>query len=175
MWLYNLTGQMEVLANATKTGLQDVNLQLQATSKLTLQNRLALDLLLLHEHGVCGCLDLNNEICCIHMSNVTDNLYKQLDKLKQVAESSRELRGMMEIGWLNKTLHRIGFSLTGWLANLIQTLITVVIIIIVLFCLSCIKRLVLQATTRAYVKMIKQSSETYETEMKGSHSLKGGK
>jgi len=26
----------------------------------------------------------------------------------------------MEIGWLNEILHRLGFSLTGWLANLLN-------------------------------------------------------
>lgn len=75
VWLNNLTGQIEVLANATKIGLHDLNVQLQATSRMTLQNRLALDLMLLHENGVCGYLKLNDDKCYVHIPNVTEADY----------------------------------------------------------------------------------------------------
>lgn len=58
---------METLANATYLGFVEINEQLQATAKTTIQNRLALDLLLLHE--LCACLNLNNS--CVHSPNVT--------------------------------------------------------------------------------------------------------
>jgi len=38
----------------------------------------------------------------------------------------------MEIGWLNKMLRRLGFSLTGWLANLFKTVIVIILMIIVI-------------------------------------------
>lgn len=40
----NLTLQMETLANATHLGFAEISEQLQATAKMTIQNRLALDL-----------------------------------------------------------------------------------------------------------------------------------
>ena len=53
-WVYKLIGQAEKLANVTRKGFKQLNLQLQATSGMTLQNRMASDMLLLKDHGVCG-------------------------------------------------------------------------------------------------------------------------
>jgi len=50
----------------------------------------------------------------------------------------------MEIGWLNKMMDRLGFSLTGWLANLLKTVILIIVIItIICIALSCIKKLII--------------------------------
>jgi len=56
LYIENLTWQVESLANWAKPAIIAVDLQLQATSKMTLQNRLALDMILLKENGVCGWL-----------------------------------------------------------------------------------------------------------------------
>lgn len=96
--VYNLNGQIKAFANATHVGLKELNAQLQATSKMTLQNRLMLDLLLLHENGGSGYLNLDNDTCCIHIPNVTQDLNEQLYHIKLVAKASRELRGSMEVG-----------------------------------------------------------------------------
>lgn len=56
--LHNLTGQIEDLANETHVGLEELNAQLWVTSKMALQNRLALDLWLLHETGICEYLNM---------------------------------------------------------------------------------------------------------------------
>lgn len=69
--IHNLTLQMETSVNAIQLGFAEINEQLQATAKMTTQNRLALDLLLLHEHEVCVCLNLNNNSCCVHITNAT--------------------------------------------------------------------------------------------------------
>lgn len=53
-WIYQLTGQVERLANATRKEFKDLNLQLQKTSKMALQNRMPLDMLFLKEQRVCG-------------------------------------------------------------------------------------------------------------------------
>lgn len=140
MTLHNLTLQVESLANATEEGLRDLNIQVQANTKMTLQNRLTLDLLLLKEHGVCGYLNFQNDSCCIHIPNVTGGLNEQLDKIKQAAQSSKELRAELENLWLNKILHRLGFSLTSWLAGLLQSLIVIVVVIIVIcITVTCLK------------------------------------
>lgn len=83
--LHNLTQQVESLVNSIQKGLQDLNRQLQTTSKMILQNRLALDLLLLKEHGICGFLRIKNKTCCIYISNITQDLNKQIDQIKKIA------------------------------------------------------------------------------------------
>lgn len=57
---------------------------------MSLGKRFALDLLLLYENRVCGYLNLNN--ICEHVSNVTGKLDNQIERLKAVAVSGRELR-----------------------------------------------------------------------------------
>lgn len=147
--LHNLSLQVETLANATQIGLNEFNAQVQATSKMASQNRLALDLLLLKEHGVCGYIGLKNDLCCIHIPNVTDDLNHQIDRIKHVAQSSRELRSNIESFWLNKILKNFGFSLTGWLAGLLQNVIVIVIIIIIIcVAFSCLKQAVTQSILR---------------------------
>lgn len=66
---YALTRQTEALASATCVGLEELNVQLQATLNMALQNRLTLDLLLLHKNGVCRYLNIANNTCCIHIEN----------------------------------------------------------------------------------------------------------
>lgn len=125
-----MSGQIEILANAARTGLQDDGLQLQATYKMTLQNRLVLDLMLSHERRLCGYLNLNDRLLYSHPQCY--GKFRGPIRIKQVAKSSHDLKAAMETEWLNKILHGIGFSLTGWLASLLWTVIIIVIIIIVI-------------------------------------------
>lgn len=67
--IHNLTPQMETLANATQFVFAEINEQLQATAKMTIQNISVLDLLLLH--GICVCMNLNKNSCCVHIPNAT--------------------------------------------------------------------------------------------------------
>lgn len=107
---------------------------------MTLQNRLALDWVLVKEEGVCGYLKLDKEHCCIHIPNITDNLQEQLDKMRKVAEDSRAIRDAAEDNWLNKILQGLnGWSLKGWLATLLEGIICVVVIILGI-CIGCAKR-----------------------------------
>ena len=92
----NLTWQVETLSRATRKGFRIINKQVQANTKMTLQNRLALDLLLVKEQGVCGYLKLDKEHCCIHIPNITDNLQEQLDKMRKLAEDSRAITDATE-------------------------------------------------------------------------------
>lgn len=149
---------MEILANATQLGFTEINEQLQAMTKMTLQNRLASDLLLLYEHGVCGYLNLNNT--CVHILNATAKLDDQVERIKSVAASSRELRAGLESNWLNKIFQGFEFSLTGWLASHLQSIIvTIVIIVIMLLALSCIKNMIVNATRGTYMMLVKKQSE----------------
>lgn len=113
--LYNLTGQSEALANATRVVLEEMNAQLHVTSKAAQINRLVLDLVLLYESGTRGYLSLTNDTC-VHILNVTQDLSKHLHHMKCVTKASRGLRESMEVGWMKKLLHGLEFSLvTGWI------------------------------------------------------------
>ena len=72
-------------------------------------------------------------------------LNEQLGSMRHVAKASRDLRESMEGGQLNKLLHGLGFSLSGWLASLLQTTLTVIIVIIMFYILlSCVKSVLTQ-------------------------------
>lgn len=141
---------------------------------MTLQNCLALDLLLLHEHGICGYLKLNNKKCCVHIPNVTKKLERQLGAIQRVAKSSQNLTEAMETGWLNKILHGLGFSLTGWLEGLLQNLIIfIIMIIIVSIMFGCLKSL----TTRQNASILCISCAKWKSDLSKNRisiSLKGG-
>ena len=109
---------------------------------MTSQNRLALHLLLVKEQGVCGYLKLDEEHCCIHIPNITDNLQEQLDKMRKLAEDSRAIRDAAENSWLNKILQELsGWSLKGWLAALLEGAIYVIIIVVITgIGIGCVKR-----------------------------------
>jgi len=67
----------------------------------------------------------------------------------------------MEVGWPNKILHRPGFSLAGWLANLLETVIVIIVVIILISTAwSCIKRLIICMTMGNYILLPKRNSET---------------
>lgn len=72
--LENLTWQVHVLSNWTRNAFGEMNLQVQQVSKMTLQNQLALDMLLLKAHGVRGMLNLTEGECCIAIHNASTSI-----------------------------------------------------------------------------------------------------
>uniref|UniRef100_A0A8B9QC11 Uncharacterized protein n=1 Tax=Apteryx owenii TaxID=8824 RepID=A0A8B9QC11_APTOW len=81
LWISKLAYQVEVLANATRDSLSLINTQMQATTKMALQNRMAMDLMLLHQNGLCGYLNLLSTDCCVYIPNVTQDLNTQLETM----------------------------------------------------------------------------------------------
>jgi len=138
-WLYKLTGQVEKLANVTRKGFRQLNLQLQATSRMTLQNRMALDMLLLKEHGVCGYLRDKIDHCCVHIPIVTQDVEHDLDLLGQI--DTQEIQHDMQENWLDKIFNGLGWNISSWVKSFISTglLLLVVVLVVVLIC-YCLKR-----------------------------------
>lgn len=91
------------LGNVTEKGLLAVHEQLKATSLISFQNRIALDMLLAEKGGVCS---MFGELCCTFIPNNTaegGKLTKALeglralnDKMKEHSGVNNPLEGLME-------------------------------------------------------------------------------
>ncbi|GAB0209171.1 hypothetical protein GRJ2_003382800 [Grus japonensis] len=186
LYIENLTWQVETLANWTRTAIEASNTQLQATSQMTLQNRLALDILLLKENGICGWLNNTypDETCCVSIPNVSVTLHEAMDEMRKIADQTRELREKMKpadwqwTGWISKVFGWFGLKMSGWVQNLIQyALMFIIMIVIVGIGLSCVKTMITRAVTAQvrmlqvcdteYVPLIPSPIENYENENTG--------
>lgn len=132
--------QLSALANSTSDSLGLLDNQLQHTSRMTIQNQAILDLMLLKEKGVCGVLNLWADECCVHIPNVSVPLQDQMKIMKKVAKDSEVIVAALGTNWLGKAFAMFGFSLSGWLTSLLQSLITVVVVVVVIcIVISCVK------------------------------------
>ncbi|XP_064355834.1 uncharacterized protein LOC135324159 [Dromaius novaehollandiae] len=154
IWLSKLAYQVGKLANATEASIQLLNQQLQATSKMALQNRMALDLMMVHQNGLCGYLNLSSTDCCIYIPNVTLDLNDQLERIRQVAKDTRELQESMNSNWLSKIFSWFGLSVTGWIQSLIQYVIMfIAVVIIVSIAISCVKSTIIKTVNIRMVQL----------------------
>ena len=117
----------------------ELNLQLQATSRMTLQNRMALDMLLLKEHGVCGYLKNRVDDCCIHIPNVTQGVEHDQDLLGKIEEE--KVQEDMPEAWIDKIFSGLGWNLSSCIKSLIGTLfILLVVFLMIVLIYSCLKK-----------------------------------
>lgn len=139
--LYNLMAQVDRLAKVTRKGFKDLNLQLQATTKMTLQNRMALDMLLIKEHEVCSYLKDKIDHCCVHIPNVTADVEYDISQLAHVEQDLKEEKHEIEQDWLEVIFEGLGLHLQGWVKSLLQTITLLLIGFIVLWLMYiCIRR-----------------------------------
>ncbi|KAJ7415098.1 hypothetical protein WISP_79793 [Willisornis vidua] len=164
--LYKLMGQTERLAAVTKKGFKDLNIQLQATSRMTLQNRMALDMILLKEHGVCGYLHGRDEHCCVHIPNVTQEVENDISQLEQIEKKVDETRKEAEHNWVGEIFSSLGIQVSGWLSSIVQYGIMIIIIIIVaLVMYKCLLGMIMRESqhTRKVIKaMTRKENPGYE-------------
>ncbi|XP_025065358.1 endogenous retrovirus group V member 2 Env polyprotein-like isoform X1 [Alligator sinensis] len=134
--LVQLIEQVEELTNVTRTAIQLLNLQLQATSQMTVQNRLAIDAILLQQGGLCQYLNLSRDHCCLAIPNVSFPLSLQVDKMKEIAAKVNHLSGIGQ-GWLSDLFRWFGWDTSSWLINMLMPLITLLLPIAVFLCFGC--------------------------------------
>lgn len=155
--LHKLLGQTERLAAVTKKGFKDLNLQLQATSRMTIQNRMALDMILLKERGVCGYLHGRDEHCCIHIPNVTQEVEQDIGQLEQIEGKVDDIQKEAEHNWVGAIFSSLGVRMTGWISSIVQYGIVIVIIILVaLMVYKCLLGMIVRESqhTRRMIKAI---------------------
>ena len=132
--------------NLTSQILSSLLLDVDSVRHATLQNRAAIDFLLLaHGHG---CEDFEG-MCCMNLSDHSISMHKKLSQLqgnmKHILADDNPFDE-----WLR------GLGITGWLKTLLLEGIRFVIIIVVMFLVfscafSCLKRAVFNITSQAWL------------------------
>lgn len=142
---------------------------------MTLQNRLALDLLLAKEQGVCGYLKLDREHCCVHSPNVKDH-EKQFNKMWQVAEDSNAIQKASETNWFNKILQGIGrWSLRGWLDEILETMIIILVTVEISdLAIGCVPKMINYNLVGMYATIDRNQAETYQMALRNMRNFKEG-
>ncbi|RMC22040.1 hypothetical protein DUI87_02911 [Hirundo rustica rustica] len=116
--------------NATSTMISDLLTDEEAIRHATLQNRAAIDYLLLaHGHG---CEDFEG-LCCMNLSDHSVSIHKQLQELRDLASQIT----IDDPSWLDNLFD--GLSFAPWLKELCKIgLIILIVVIVVLVAVPCI-------------------------------------
>lgn len=137
------------LANLTRDIAEAVHQQLAQTSLMTLQNRVALDMLLAEKGGVCA---MFGDLCCTSIANNTapdGSLSKGLTKLRALANELKAQSGVSNpmLSWLQQTFGRWG-AMLGQIA--MGLFISVSIFVTCgCCCIPCIRTLVTRTIEKA--------------------------
>ncbi|KFQ43281.1 hypothetical protein N333_00958, partial [Nestor notabilis] len=100
--------------NATSNALSDLLLDVDSVCHATLQNRAAIDFLLLAQGH--GCEDFEG-MCCMNLSDYSESIHASIQQLKN---GVFKLQQDDSWDWLDKILG--GWGLSGWLRSLVKTI-----------------------------------------------------
>ncbi|TRZ12056.1 hypothetical protein HGM15179_015050 [Zosterops borbonicus] len=143
-------------ANLTTNALADLLSDEEITRQVTLQNRAAIDyLLLLHEHT---CEEFEG-LCCFNLTSKAEDVRRSITKLKGMVEDIRKETG----DWLDNLFGNLGLS--SWTGSIIKTgLLVLFILFIIAVVFAVIKKLLfrlISSTTSPSINRI----EAEEIEM----------
>ncbi|TRZ11914.1 hypothetical protein HGM15179_015185 [Zosterops borbonicus] len=120
-------------ANLTTNALTDLLSDEQITRQATLQNRAAIDyLLLLHEHS---CEEFEG-LCCFNLTSKAENVRQSIAQIREMVNSIKKETE----GWLDNLFE--GWGLSSWSGSIVKT-IGLIVFILFLICIAfaLIKRL----------------------------------
>nr|XP_023854939.1 syncytin-2-like isoform X2 [Salvelinus alpinus] len=134
-WINYIYYNQQRFVNYTHTALTGMAEQLDATSRAARQNRLALDMILANQGGVCK---MFGEQCCTFIPNNTNpdgSISKALSGLEKLSVEMKGLAGVEESGlfsWLG-----------GWFGEYTALMVTgcltlIVVFLILMCCAACI-------------------------------------
>ena len=116
--------------NATSEALSGLLLDVDSVRHATLQNRAAIDFLLLAQGH--GCEDFEG-MCCMNLSDHSESIHKSIQLLKQGVQKLQLDDGW---DWLTKLLQ--GWGLGSWLKGLLQTVIILgLVFLCLMLCIPC--------------------------------------
>ncbi|KAM9585635.1 syncytin-2-like [Morphnus guianensis] len=116
--------------NATSQALSGLLLDVDSVRHATLQNRAAIDFLLLAQGH--GCEDFDG-MCCMNLSDHSESIHASIQQLK---DGVSKLHQDDSWDWLDKIFG--GWGLSGWLRSLVKMIVyALVVFILLLLCLPC--------------------------------------
>lgn len=142
-------------ANATSEILEEMMQDMSSLRHAVLQNRAAIDFLLLAQGH--GCEDVDG-MCCFNLSDHSQSIHKQIDWLKKHTQ-----RIQQEISWFDGVLQSIFGKITPWLMSLIKEALRwlgmlMLVCVIVRIAYGCMMRGVSKLTNQALLAQ-KQKGE----------------
>ncbi|XP_032932166.1 uncharacterized protein LOC117005046 [Catharus ustulatus] len=110
-------------ANATSAALSDLLKDEETTRHASLQNRAAIDFLLLaHGHG---CQDFEG-MCCFNLSSRSTSIHANIQKLHELV---KDVKKETTPDWVHDLFGQWG--LTGWAASLVKGILWILIVVVV--------------------------------------------
>lgn len=139
-WINYIYYNQQRFINYTRDALQGVASQLDATSQMTWENRIALDMILAEKGGVCVML---GKKCCTFIPNNTapdGTITKALQGLTTLANELAENSGTNDdpfSGWLGGWFGKW----KDWMASIVSSLMIIVGVLILVGCciIPCVR------------------------------------
>ncbi|XP_063250546.1 syncytin-A-like [Prinia subflava] len=127
--------------NATSSALSNLLTDVDSIRHATLQNRAAIDFILLAQGH--GCEDFDG-MCCMNLSDHSESIHKSIQQLKDSVFKLKVESG----SWLDNLFS--GWGLTPWLKDFLRigmhVMILIIIVLVMIPCLlQCVQRLVNKA------------------------------
>ena len=133
-------------SNATSRALSELLIDVDSVRHATLQNRAAIDFLLLAQGH--GCEDFEG-MCCMNLSDHSESIHAQIGKLRDLTEHLQVSSGFGLDDWLK------GLGLGPWVTSLLQHIITIGIVLLALILIvpcffKCIQNMIASAMSRTW-------------------------
>jgi len=132
--ILNISEETEKLANSTARGLLTLQKEVSELSKITIQNRIALDITLASQGGVCTILNVS---CCMY-SDRSGELITDVQKIWEVSKQMQQVQRHNTLWGFTDTAS----WLTSWFLNLAtwlkKALVTLFFVVIMVGCLFVI-------------------------------------
>lgn len=123
-------------ANITSTALAGLLSDEEVTRQATLQNRAAIDfLLLLHSHS---CEEFEG-LCCMNLTSKAGDVWKAISQMQNMIKDIKRETG----DWLNNIFG--GWGISGWVSSVIKTGLLILFILILVLIMFGILRWVVSS------------------------------
>jgi len=133
--------------NATSSALSNLLLDVDSVRHATLQNRAAIDFLLLAQGH--GCEDFEG-MCCMNLSDHSESIHGNIQKLKNGVSKLCQDNSW---DWLDKLFE--GWGLSGWLRSLVKTAVyALAVFIFLLLLLPCLLQCLQKLITRSVKRIL---------------------
>ncbi|RMB92340.1 hypothetical protein DUI87_31214 [Hirundo rustica rustica] len=157
-------------ANLTTDALMNLLGEEETTRQATLQNRAAIDyLLLLHGHR---CEEFEG-LCCFNLTSKAENIHDTISQMKEMVTNIKRERD----DWLNDIFSSWGLS--GWVSSVIKTLLLCLfVLMLVIIAFGLLKRMLYNLIATSHspsVNCLNVTSESREedTELEFKEALEG--